>query len=89
MMKLESPREFPDNKKDPFLVKSKCPEDLTWFQEEDVSRKYISALELAFRKCKPERAITIIEVTEGESYSQFLNEIANYSARWSGLIVNL
>ena len=50
--------------KDPFLFQCKCPDNLANLNDwKEITE--ISALELAFRRFKPERAIAILEVTGG------------------------
>ncbi len=52
------------DKNDPFLVQCKCPDNLANLEDWEKITE-ISALELAFRCSKPERAIAILEITEG------------------------
>ncbi len=55
---------------DPFLVQCKCPDNLANLKNW-TTIEVISALELAFRYGKPERAIVILEITGGNYYHSF------------------
>ena len=67
---MEGMNDLPINEKDPFSVTCKCcPEDLLESSLDEANDtqedEEVSALELAFRSSKPERAIVIIEITRG------------------------
>jgi len=62
---MEGMNDCPIHENDPFAVTCKCPEDLVGSLDEEKGNQEISALELAFRCSKPERAIIIIEITKG------------------------
>lgn len=60
MASLEGLDMLPAHEKDPFCVLCKCPEDLV----RSYTEEEISAVDFAL-SFKPERANTIIEVTQG------------------------
>ena len=66
---MEGMNDLPIEEKDPFSVACKCPEDLGEIsldeENDNQEDEEVSALELAFRSSKPERAIVIIEITKG------------------------